>query len=507
MYMKTRNFSGFKHLKIAMIDYLSSYDFILFVTDNDGVLGGTGDRVTVTIIATAENQPPISRAGANQTVESRASVTLDGSLSSDDGTITSYQWIHVLAGQPALTNGNTARPTFTAPTLAAGADNVTLSYALIVTDNDDLSTFGNANDTVEITVTPPAVPTDTTAPTGTFETAPATHDGKTPIDLAIVFSEPVTGFMFDHVVRSPQDLPPGIEANNVRPTISNFRQDSTNALRYTFTVTPIAPYDFEARISPNGFTDEAGNQNARILGPLIAYEAPNAPPISNAGPDQTVVSGATVELDGSGSTDDGTITNYQWVHAAAGQPALTNGNTARPTFTAPVVAPGAANVILTYGLRVTDDDAVTSTVTDTVMITVTPPADTTAPTGTFETAPTTHDGMTPINLAVVFSEPVTGFTESGLGGRGLFLVYPPPGTAQNDVRPMLSNVMQDSTNELRYTFTLTPIAPYDIFVRVQRNRLTDEAGNQNAQIDGPYIIYVVSARKPPANFRLSRYSR
>ena len=26
MYMKTRNFSGFKHLKIAMIDYLSSYD-------------------------------------------------------------------------------------------------------------------------------------------------------------------------------------------------------------------------------------------------------------------------------------------------------------------------------------------------------------------------------------------------------------------------------------------------------------------------------------------------
>ena len=58
-----------------------THDFKLFVTDNDGVLDGTGDNVTVTIIATAENQPPIARMGANRTVASGATVTLDGSLS------------------------------------------------------------------------------------------------------------------------------------------------------------------------------------------------------------------------------------------------------------------------------------------------------------------------------------------------------------------------------------------------------------------------------------------
>ena len=149
-----------------------------------------------------------------------------------------------------------------------------------------------------------------------------------------------------------------------------------NELRYTFTVTPIAPYDIWVRIQRNRLTDEAGNQNGQIDGPYIRYVAPaNKPPVADAGPDQTVVSGATVTLDGSGSDDpNGSIKSYEWFQAGAGvHPPLTNGNTARPTFTAPTVEPGAANVILTYGLRVTDDDNEVSTVANTVRITVTPP--------------------------------------------------------------------------------------------------------------------------------------
>ena len=42
MYMKIRNFSGFKHLKIAMVDYLSSYymsEVLLAAIDVDRLAG------------------------------------------------------------------------------------------------------------------------------------------------------------------------------------------------------------------------------------------------------------------------------------------------------------------------------------------------------------------------------------------------------------------------------------------------------------------------------------
>ena len=43
----------------------------------------------------------------------------------------------------------------------------------------------------------------------------------------------------------------------------------------------------------------------------------NTPPTANAGPDQTVASGATVNLNGTGSTDpDGTIASYAWTQTA-----------------------------------------------------------------------------------------------------------------------------------------------------------------------------------------------
>ena len=140
----------------------------------------------------------------------------------------------------------------------------------------------------------------------------------------------------------------------------------------------------------------------------------NLLPIANAGPDQTVVSGATVELDGSGSRDrdgDRSIAVYTWFTAAGTTPELKpNNKVAKPTLTAPTVNVGDPPVKFSYGLRVEDPDGGVSDPADIVEITVIAP-DTTAPTGTFETAPTTHDGKTPFNLAVVFSEPVVGFTE------------------------------------------------------------------------------------------------
>ena len=350
-----------------------THDFILFVTDNDGVLDGTGDRVTVTIIATAANQSPIARAGPDQTVESGAMVTLDGSLSSDDGTIAAYLWNVTSPDQVKIPptdfrDGTTATPSFTAETLESGTEDVIYHFSLRVQDNEGL--WSNI-DHMTVAVTAPVA--DTTAPTAMFETVPATHDGKTPFDMAIVFSEPVDGFTAADVVRTPLGLPENVSPSDVpSPTITNFMLDSTNGMRYTFTLTPRAPYNYYFAIAGQSLTDKAGNENREIRGPFIDYA--NVDPVANAGTDQTVASEAPVTLDGSGSTDNGMIASHAWARTGGttgGSVTLSDKNVAKPTFTADTLAAGAEDVIHIFTLTVTDNEDATDT--DTVTITVEAP--------------------------------------------------------------------------------------------------------------------------------------
>jgi PKD domain len=84
------------------------------------------------------------------------------------------------------------------------------------------------------------------------------------------------------------------------------------------------------------------------------------PPISNAGPDQTVNEGDIVILNGTGSFDpDGKIVSYAWGIEDSDDeaPAVTlNGqNTSNATFTAATVAGGDVDSYL-FELSVTDND-------------------------------------------------------------------------------------------------------------------------------------------------------
>ncbi|HQB30898.1 MAG TPA: PKD domain-containing protein, partial [Syntrophales bacterium] len=73
----------------------------------------------------------------------------------------------------------------------------------------------------------------------------------------------------------------------------------------------------------------------------IFEEKPSVPPTANAGPDQTVESGTTVTLDGSGSSaSDGTIALYSWEQLSGTGVALSDNNAQKPTFTAPNVTAG-----------------------------------------------------------------------------------------------------------------------------------------------------------------------
>ena len=111
--------------------------------------------------------------------------------------------------------------------------------------------------------------------------------------------------------------------------------------------------------------------NATILdgtgvGTILDDDVPNQAPTANAGPDQTVDSGATVQLNGSGSTDpEGQALTYMWTALRASR--LSDPTSATPTFTAPT---GPAT--LTFSLQVCDPEPLCDT--DTVVINVNAPA-------------------------------------------------------------------------------------------------------------------------------------
>ena len=93
-------------------------------------------------------------------------------------------------------------------------------------------------------------------------------------------------------------------------------------------------------------------------------EARNAPPIANAGADQSVATNTVVNLDGSGSTDaDGDSLSYQWsltTVASGSNAALSDGAVASPSFTADLDG--------TYIAQLIVNDGTVSSATDTVTI-------------------------------------------------------------------------------------------------------------------------------------------
>ncbi|HEX8697680.1 MAG TPA: PKD domain-containing protein, partial [Myxococcaceae bacterium] len=117
------------------------------LTVNDGTLSST-DTVNITVrnVGQGQNRAPVANAGADQTVDERTVVTLNGGGSSDPdaGTTLTYTWAQSAGPTVTLTGGNTAQPGFTAPEVTA---DTVLTFTLSVSDGTLSST-----DTVNVTV-------------------------------------------------------------------------------------------------------------------------------------------------------------------------------------------------------------------------------------------------------------------------------------------------------------------------------------------------------------------
>jgi len=127
-----------------------TYVYELTVTDNDGAT--EKDRVTITVKAATQTQPPVTNntppvanAGQDQTITLPTSTTmLDGSASTDqNGTITSYQWTQ-MNGPNTATISSFSGATSEVSDLVAGE----YTFQLTVTDNNG----SNSTATVKVRV-------------------------------------------------------------------------------------------------------------------------------------------------------------------------------------------------------------------------------------------------------------------------------------------------------------------------------------------------------------------
>jgi hypothetical protein len=141
-----------------------NFETMAFLTQGSGPRGGnyTG-QLDPWPGATRPVRNACAVVGPDQSVTSGSIVTLEGSESVaanvPTGPVT-YQWQQVLGPSVTLANANTPKATFTAPTIAVGAQNAALTFKLTTTPSNG----GAPVDSRFVTVTVTAPP-DTTAPT------------------------------------------------------------------------------------------------------------------------------------------------------------------------------------------------------------------------------------------------------------------------------------------------------------------------------------------------------
>jgi hypothetical protein len=134
----------------------------------------------------------------------------------------------------------------------------------------------------------------------------------------------------------------------------------------TLVITGMPNMDVAGTYTVTATATDASNNIGVATQTVIVSAVANQPPTANAGINQSVAAGVTVQLDGTGSTDgDGTIVSYAWAQTAGDAVILTGASTATPSFTAPSTN---SQQTLTFELTVTDNDAQPDT--DTVDVAV-----------------------------------------------------------------------------------------------------------------------------------------
>ena len=277
------------------------------------------------------NTPPLSDAGADQSVAENTLVQLDGSNSTDaDGQIASYRWFQTRGPSVSLHNKNAVITQFQAPS------NAQLEFRLRVIDDTGLKD----SDRVLIHVEPYT----NQSPLANAGPDQIVAPGTT-VQLNSLGSSDPDGTLVKYK---------WIQTRGSAVTLIDKFSPAT-----TFTMPENSQLVFRLKLE-----DDAGAV-ARDTVKITSSPYTNEKPLANAGPDQTVPLGTTVALDATASTDnDGAILKYHWIQTNGQEMSLNDPKTATSSFVADTSG--------TYEFRLKVEDDQGGIKTDSVIITVIP---------------------------------------------------------------------------------------------------------------------------------------
>jgi len=300
---------------------------------------------------------PVANAGTSRTVPVNVPAQLDGSKSaSPNGGLLAYQW--TLQSKPAsststLNNRAVANPTFLPDT--------TGPYVLTLVVNDGVAESAASSVTI-------------TAEAGNI--APIADAGPDQIvwlGIPVVYldgsgSDDANG---DLITYSWRVIPP-------LPTGSTATFQHMNDIHPDFTPDVAGNYLFGLTVTDNNGLRSIREDNVTITVKTGTVQ-PNVPPVADAGPDQNVVTGALVTLDGSGSYDpnpaDDPFIHYSWsmISRPSGSSAtLSVLNPEHPTFTADVSGSYVFALVVSDPSTSSDPSTVTISADRLASISVTP---------------------------------------------------------------------------------------------------------------------------------------
>ena len=274
------------------------------------------------------NHPPVVKVGPNQTVNENGTVMLVGfAFDPDPNDKLSYLWKQIAGPAVKLTNNTSTNPSFTAPRVSSDTQ-----LRFLLSAKDDKGATNNNPATITIAVKhinhPPVSipgqnqivnPGDVVSLDGSKSKDP---DG-----------DPITYLW-------TQTSGPAVKLDGANSPIATFTAPSNISSDTTLV------FKLIVKDNKNAASDAT---TVKVTDKYVP--PPNQPPVANAGQNQTVNSGESVTLDGSGSRDpDGSITSYSWTQTA-GPPVTLNG---ADTATAQFVAPS-SDTTLKFSLTVKDD--------------------------------------------------------------------------------------------------------------------------------------------------------
>ncbi|WP_375579330.1 tandem-95 repeat protein [Marivirga tractuosa] len=254
------------------------YIFSIIVTDNDGATNSA--EAIVNVNDEVVNQLPNVDAGPDKFIVLPINqVVLSGTASDPDGEIVNYEWTKASGGFATLSGENTS--TLTASDLVEG----NYRFRLSVTDNDG----GKKTNAVDVNVAPEEVNIAPVVNAGNNKSITLPTNSVTLNASASDEDGEVISYLWEQVSGETDITISGENSSSL--VIDELKEGI---------------YDFQITVEDND--GSLASDEVRVT-----VTALNTPPIANAGPNKTItLPQDSVEINGSGVDEDGTVEGYQW---------------------------------------------------------------------------------------------------------------------------------------------------------------------------------------------------